>query len=57
LQGLVGALKRKAGKNDAVYWELPLALCIRFGGVELEAFIEWVENVPLSHLIYFTETY
>lgn len=30
-----------------MYWRLYFDICIRFGGTELEAFIEWEENVRL----------
>ncbi|KEP47397.1 heat shock 70 kDa protein 12A [Rhizoctonia solani 123E] len=44
LQNLSGALEMKFGAGGRVYWQLRFSLCIRFGGVELEAFIEWEEN-------------
>ncbi|KAG8710383.1 hypothetical protein FRC11_004568 [Ceratobasidium sp. 423] len=45
LQNLSGALEMSFGAGGKIYWELEFCLCIRFGGVELEAFIEWKENV------------
>ncbi|KDN46686.1 hypothetical protein RSAG8_04066, partial [Rhizoctonia solani AG-8 WAC10335] len=44
LQGLSGALEMEIGTGGKAYWVLNFSLCIRFGGVELEAFIEWKEN-------------
>ncbi|CUA74415.1 Heat shock 70 kDa protein 12B [Homo sapiens] [Rhizoctonia solani] len=44
LQKLSGALEMKVGKGGKIYWELGFSLCIRYGGVELEGFIEWEED-------------
>ncbi|KAL5632455.1 hypothetical protein ACGC1H_005424 [Rhizoctonia solani] len=44
LRGLEGALERKIGLRGSEYWELEVAVCMRFGGTELEAFLEWTEN-------------
>ncbi|CAE6461834.1 unnamed protein product [Rhizoctonia solani] len=44
LQSLPGALEMKFGAGGNPYWELVFSLCIRFGGVELEAYLEWEEK-------------
>ncbi|QRW20327.1 heat shock protein 70 kDa 12A [Rhizoctonia solani] len=44
LRGLEGALERKAGLRGADYWELEVSVCMRFGGTELEAFLEWKDK-------------
>ncbi|CEL62429.1 Heat shock 70 kDa protein 12A OS=Homo sapiens GN=HSPA12A PE=1 SV=2 [Rhizoctonia solani AG-1 IB] len=44
LRGLEGALEKKVGLRGADYWELEIAICMRFGGTELEAFLEWKDR-------------
>lgn len=44
LRGLEGALERKIGLRGSEYWELEVAVCMRFGGTELEAFLEWTDK-------------
>ncbi|KAG8712280.1 hypothetical protein FRC11_000550 [Ceratobasidium sp. 423] len=44
LRGLEGALERNVGLGGAEYWELEVAVCMRFGGTELEAFLEWTDK-------------
>ncbi|CAE7118395.1 unnamed protein product [Rhizoctonia solani] len=44
LQKLSGGLEMNTGVGGRIYWELEFDICIRFGGVELEAYIEWNEN-------------
>ncbi|KAF8593068.1 hypothetical protein BDV93DRAFT_590255, partial [Ceratobasidium sp. AG-I] len=44
LTALKGTLKREEGSHGT-YWVLDFTVAIRFGGTELEAFIEWKENV------------
>ncbi|KAL5633683.1 hypothetical protein ACGC1H_005781 [Rhizoctonia solani] len=44
LQNLSGALEEKSGLGGKVYWEVAFNLCIRFGGVHLEGYVEWEEN-------------
>lgn len=44
LRGLEGALERKTGEEGSAYWSLKCDVCIRFGGTELEAYLEWKEN-------------
>jgi len=44
LSGLKGLLEKKVGANG-YYWSLVFDIGIRFGGTELEAFIEWEEEV------------
>ncbi|CAE6411041.1 unnamed protein product, partial [Rhizoctonia solani] len=44
LQKLSGALKMKVSQDGSIYWVLEFDLCIRYGGIELEGFIEWKEN-------------
>ncbi|CAE6465614.1 unnamed protein product [Rhizoctonia solani] len=41
---LSGALEPKVGANGSKYWRLYFDVCIRFGGTELEAYLEWEEN-------------
>lgn len=45
LRGLEGALEKKIGDQGSAYWSLKCDVCIRFGGTELEAYLEWKENV------------
>ncbi|KAH7336868.1 hypothetical protein B0J17DRAFT_665188 [Rhizoctonia solani] len=44
LKKLEGALKSGVGVNGSSYWTLSFSVCIRFGGTELESFLEWEEN-------------
>ncbi|KAF8755231.1 ATP binding [Rhizoctonia solani] len=44
LRVLEGALERKVGLRGADYWELEISVCMRFGGTELEAFLEWKDK-------------
>ncbi|CAE6466508.1 unnamed protein product [Rhizoctonia solani] len=44
LRGLEGALERKVGLRGSDYWELEVAVCMRFGGTELEAYLEWTDK-------------
>jgi hypothetical protein len=50
LSGKKGLLHEKTGANG-IYWSLDFTIGIRFGGTELEAFVEWFEGVMLSHCI------
>lgn len=45
LSQLSGALERMTGLHGTPYWHLGFEVCIRFGGTELEAYLEWKENV------------
>jgi hypothetical protein len=45
LSNLSGALERKIGQHGNPYWYLEFEVCIRFGGTELEAYLEWKEYV------------
>jgi hypothetical protein len=49
LSNLSGALERKDGQSGKTYWYLGFDVCIRFGGTELEAFLEWKEFVSKAH--------
>ncbi|KAG8692350.1 hypothetical protein FRC11_003682, partial [Ceratobasidium sp. 423] len=42
LSGLQGALTERVGKR--IYYQLDFLVALRFGGTELKAFVEWVEN-------------
>lgn len=44
LDGLSGALQPRIGVRGAMYWRLDFDVCIRFGGTELEAYLEWEED-------------
>ncbi|KAJ1303483.1 hypothetical protein OPQ81_011670 [Rhizoctonia solani] len=44
LRGLEGALERKIGLTGTEYWEIVVSVCMRFGGTELEAFLEWTDK-------------
>ena len=44
LSGMSGGLERRRGRQGA-YWVLNFSVAIEFGGVELQAYIEWVEKV------------
>ena len=48
LNKLSGALERRTGNAGKVYWYLEFETCIRFGGTELEAYLEWKEHVSTS---------
>ncbi|CAE6533900.1 unnamed protein product [Rhizoctonia solani] len=48
LQNLAGALEKKWGMGGSVFWELRFNVCIRFGGVELEAYLEWEEEKGIT---------
>lgn len=50
LSGKAGLLHEARGANGN-YWILEFTIGIRFGGTELEAFVEWYERVKLSHCI------
>ncbi|KAG9125789.1 hypothetical protein FRC07_006216 [Ceratobasidium sp. 392] len=39
-----GALERRIGAQGNMYWQLYFDICIRFGGTELEAYLEWEEE-------------
>ncbi|CEL62427.1 hypothetical protein RSOLAG1IB_04783 [Rhizoctonia solani AG-1 IB] len=43
LNNLSGALERRTGHGGKEYWYLAFEVCIRFGGTELEAYLEWKE--------------
>lgn len=45
LEGLSGALARGIGARGETFWLLEFSVCIRFGGTELRAFLEWKEDV------------
>jgi hypothetical protein len=47
LNNLSGALEPRIGAHGSMYWRLYFDVCIRFGGTELEAYLEWEENVSL----------
>ena len=62
LSGLSGALKQRRG-SDGTYWTLTYKVGIQFGGTELQAYLEWREDVSasvpefgLSLTILYTET-
>ncbi|KDN48294.1 hypothetical protein RSAG8_02886, partial [Rhizoctonia solani AG-8 WAC10335] len=44
LQNLQGALKSTTGSHGSRYWILHYDICIRFGGTELEGYMEWEER-------------
>ncbi|CAE6473457.1 hypothetical protein ACGC1H_005422 [Rhizoctonia solani] len=44
LNKLSGALERRTGNAGKVYWYLEFEVCMRFGGTELEAYLEWKEH-------------
>ncbi|CAE6501992.1 unnamed protein product [Rhizoctonia solani] len=52
LENLSDALEMKYGPRGRVYWEVHFNLCIRFGGVHLEGYIEWEENVRRTYLLH-----
>ncbi|CAE6453988.1 unnamed protein product, partial [Rhizoctonia solani] len=43
LRGLECALERAVGRRGA-FWSLKIDVCMRFGGTELEAYIEWKDK-------------
>jgi hypothetical protein len=47
LNDLDYALVKKQGTSGA-YWELKVDFAIRFGGTELQSFVEWNQGVRLS---------
>ncbi|CCO31393.1 hypothetical protein BN14_05434 [Rhizoctonia solani AG-1 IB] len=47
LKNLQGALKSSIGINGNRYWTLNYDVCIRFGGTELEGYMEWEEKVSI----------
>ncbi|CEL62443.1 hypothetical protein RSOLAG1IB_04799 [Rhizoctonia solani AG-1 IB] len=49
LKNLEGALVSATGRNGSRYWTLNFSICIRFGGTELESYMEWVEHVGVLH--------
>ncbi|KDN48293.1 hypothetical protein RSAG8_02885, partial [Rhizoctonia solani AG-8 WAC10335] len=51
LKNLQGALKSAVGTHGSRYWTLNYDVCIRFGGTELEGYMEWEEGVSISHPI------
>lgn len=48
LRNVEDALERNIGLLGAEFWSLDVNVCIRFGGTELEANLEWKENVSDS---------
>lgn len=44
LANLSGALEPRIGVHGNKYWRLYFEVCIRFGGTELEAYLEWEER-------------
>ncbi|KAG9103543.1 hypothetical protein FRC06_010028 [Ceratobasidium sp. 370] len=44
LANLSGALRPAIGLRGKIYWILDFDICIRFGGTELEAYLEWEED-------------
>ncbi|KAJ1303449.1 hypothetical protein OPQ81_011638 [Rhizoctonia solani] len=44
LENLQGALRAGFGGRGFRYWSLKFDVCIRFGGTELESYMEWEEN-------------
>ncbi|QRV77747.1 heat shock protein 70 kDa 12A [Ceratobasidium sp. AG-Ba] len=44
LTKLSGALKHRIGVHGSTYWQLDFDICMRFGGPELEAYMEWEED-------------
>ncbi|QRW20294.1 hypothetical protein RhiXN_09269 [Rhizoctonia solani] len=44
LKNLQGALQSSVGPNGNRYWTLRYQVCIRFGGTELEGYMEWEEK-------------
>ena len=48
LNNLSGSLVPRIGVHGKMYWRLDFDVCVRFGGTELEAYLEWEENVGLA---------
>ncbi|KAF8606749.1 hypothetical protein BDV93DRAFT_488634 [Ceratobasidium sp. AG-I] len=44
LTNLGGALEPRIGAHGEMYWRLYFEVCVRFGGTELEAYLEWEEK-------------
>ncbi|KAJ1303450.1 hypothetical protein OPQ81_011639 [Rhizoctonia solani] len=44
LKNLQGALQSSVGSHGSRYWTLNYDICIRFGGTELEGYMEWEER-------------
>ncbi|CAE6455149.1 unnamed protein product [Rhizoctonia solani] len=44
LKNLEGALVSATGRHGSRYWILSFEICIRFGGTELESYLEWEEH-------------
>ncbi|KAJ1303456.1 hypothetical protein OPQ81_011645 [Rhizoctonia solani] len=44
LNDVRGALETEISPSGAKYWKLRFWVCIRFGGTELESYLEWEEN-------------
>lgn len=44
LNNVRGALEAKTNPSGSKYWKLDYWVCIRFGGTELESYLEWMEN-------------
>ncbi|CAE6454000.1 unnamed protein product [Rhizoctonia solani] len=44
LANMSGALEPRIGIHGNKYWRLYFEVCIRFGGTELEAYLEWEER-------------
>ncbi|QRW20316.1 heat shock protein 70 kDa 12B [Rhizoctonia solani] len=44
LKNLEGALTSATGRHGLRYWSLSFEVCIRFGGTELESYLEWEEH-------------
>jgi hypothetical protein len=42
-----GALVEREGA-DGKFWSLPFTIGVQFGGVELQGYLEWTENVSQS---------
>ena len=47
LSGLSGALEKRRG-SDGTYWALKYKVGIQFGGTELQAYLEWTQDVSTS---------
>ncbi|ELU36985.1 hypothetical protein AG1IA_08982 [Rhizoctonia solani AG-1 IA] len=47
LKNLEGALTSATGRHGSRYWSLNFDVCIRFGGTELESYLEWNEHVSV----------
>jgi hypothetical protein len=49
LSGMRQALKKKTGR-DGDYWYLDFTMALQFGGTELQAFVEWEQDVSASYI-------